>query len=360
MADPRRFALIMAGGSGTRLWPLSRTDRPKQLLNLLGERTMLQQAYDRLLTLVPPENVLVATNREYAAEVREQLPDLPPDNVLGEPEGRGTAAAIGLGAVAIARRDPDAVMIVVTADHVITRVGAFRAALRTAAEVAQGGYLVTLGIQPTFPSTGLGYVERDGTLGAFDGLEAYRVARFVEKPNRERAEAFLQAGTYSWNSGMFIWPVETILKAIALHMPDLFAGLDEIARAIGTPAFAATLGRVWPTLPKQTIDYGIMEKAERVAVIPVDIGWSDVGSWPSVYDELAHDAHGNAVVGQSIGIDTTNSLIYAPDRLVATIGLDEMIVVAAGDVILICPTSRAQEVRELVAKLKEGGKNRYL
>lgn len=360
MADSRRFALIMAGGSGTRLWPLSRTDRPKQLLNLLGERTMLQQAYDRLLSLVPPENVLVATNREYAGEVREQLPDLLAENVLGEPEGRGTAGAIGLGAVAIARRDASAVMIVVTADHVITRVAAFRAALRAAVEVAQNGYLVTLGIQPTFPSTGLGYVERDEELGTFDGQEAYRVARFVEKPDRERAETFLQAGTYSWNSGMFIWPVETILNALATYMPDLSAGLKDIGGAIGTPAFATTLGRVWPTLPKQTIDYGIMEKAERVAVIPVDIGWSDVGSWPSVYDELAHNAEGNAVVGQSVAIDTTNSLIYAPDRLVATIGLDEMIVVASGDVILICPTSRAQEVRELVAKLKESGKSKYL
>jgi mannose-1-phosphate guanylyltransferase len=360
MADRHLYALIMAGGSGTRLWPLSRSNRPKQLLNLVGGRTMLQQAYDRLLALVPPENILVATNREYAGEVRDQLPELPADNILGEPEGRGTASAIGLGGTLIAERDPGAIMIVVTADHVIARVGAFQAALRAATLVARGGYLVTLGIQPTFPSTGLGYIERADRLDAAEGLTAYRVARFVEKPDRERAEAFLEAGAYSWNSGMFIWPVELILDAFRRFMPDLSAGLEEIYRAVGTAGFTATVDRVWPTLPKQTIDYGVMEKADRVAVIPVDIGWSDVGSWPSVYDELAHDLDGNAAVGRVVSIDTRGSLLYAPERLVAAIGLEDMIVVATDDVVLICPMSRAQEVRDLVAKLKEQGEGRYL
>lgn len=360
MADVNRYALIMAGGSGTRLWPLSRIDRPKQLLDLLGERTMLQQAYDRLLSVVPPDNILVATNREYAGEVREQLPDLPTDNVLGEPEGRGTAAAIGLGAVAIAARDPRSVMIVVTADHVISRVGAFHAALRAATTIAIGGFLVTLGIHPTFPSTGLGYVERAESLAESEGLVAYHVARFVEKPTRERAEQFLASGTYSWNSGMFIWPVELILSSFNRLMPDLASGLAVLARAVDTTGFSDAVVRVWSQLPKQTIDYGIMEKAERVAVIPVDIGWSDVGSWPSVYDELPHDAEGNAVVGDHVGIDTRGSLVYAPKRLVATIGLDDMIVVAAGDVILICPKSRAQDVRGIVARLQQTGATRHL
>lgn len=360
MSERNLYALIMAGGSGTRLWPVSRSDRPKQLLDLLGERTMLQQSYDRLLTLVSPENILVATNREYVDEVREQLSEVPPANVLGEPEGRGTAAAIGLGAAVIAARDPEAIMIVVTADHVIARVGAFQNALRAATAVAADGWLVTLGIQPSSPSTGLGYIERGGPLESLDGLEAYRVARFVEKPTRDRAQAFLDAGTYSWNSGMFIWRVDLIRTAFGAYMPDLSSGLEAIYRSVNDGTFATTFRRVWPTLPKQTIDYGVMEKADRVAVIPVDIGWSDVGSWPSVYDELPRDQRGNAVVGDLVGIDTSNSLVYAPKRLVATIGLEDMIVVVSGDVVLICPMARAQEVRQIVAQLQEKGATRHL
>jgi mannose-1-phosphate guanylyltransferase len=323
---------------------------------------LLQEAQDRLLPLIPAERILVATNREHLAEVARELPDVPAENILGEPEGRGTAAAIGLAAIHLQRRDPSATMVVVTADHLIAKRDVFRAALTAAAEVASAGWLVTLGIEPSYPETGYGYVERGQALPGVAQLPTYRVARFVEKPSRERAEMFVQAGTYSWNSGMFIWQVSRILEEMQRHMPALFAGLTAIGQSLDAPDAAEAFPRLWSTLPKETIDYGIMEKADRVAVLPVDIGWSDVGSWAAVYDVLPHDENGNAVVGPHLGVDTKATLIHNPDgkRLIATIGLDDVIVVDAGDVVLICPRSRAQDVRKLVALLQEGKQSEYL
>ncbi len=360
MSDTNLFALIMAGGSGTRLWPRSRTAQPKQFIDLLGTSTMLQEAYDRLLPLIPQERILVATNRDQVEFAVSQLPALPPANILAEPVGRDTSAAIGYAAITLRRRDPNAIMAVVTADHLIKNQDVFRDVLVAAAEIATDGWLVTIGIDPTYPETGYGYVERGRELPPVNGRAVYRVARFVEKPNRERAEEYVRRGTFSWNSGMFVWRVDRILEEIGLHLPELRNGLEEIAASFGTPEEEDTLARLWPHLPKRSIDFGVMEQASRVAVLPADIGWSDVGSWSAVFDVSPRDANGNVVVGNILAIETTGSLIYSPDRMIATVGVEDLIVVDAGDVLLICPRSRSQDVKRIVAMLQERGETRHL
>ena len=354
------YAVILAGGSGTRLWPRSRQSRPKQFLDITGERTMLQEAVDRIEPLIPQERILVVTNREYVPIVREQLPGLPAANAVGELAARGTAPAIGLAAVIIRRLDPEAVMVVLTADHLIRRQEEFRAAIRAAAQVAQKGWLVTLGIEAAAPETGYGYIERGEPLGQVDGLTFYRAARFTEKPDRETAERFVAAGRYSWNSGMFVWRVDAILEEMRRLMPATHGQLEEIAAHLGAPRQEATLARVWPRIARETIDYGVMERARKVAVIPIDIGWNDIGSWSTLLDLLPADAGGNVLAGEVVAVDTQRSLIYSSGRLVAAIGLKDMIVVDAGDAILVCPRHRAQEVRRVVERLKEEGKTRFL
>ncbi len=365
------YALIMAGGSGTRLWPRSRVSHPKQFLDITSEMTMLQESLTRLSPLIPPERVLIATNAGYVDLAAEQAPMVPAANILGEPQGRGTAAAIGLAAIHLRKRDPDAIMIVLTADHLIRDTQALQQALAAASEVAGKGWLVTLGITPSYPETGYGYIElgpvlpnvptfQHSNVPTVNGLKAYQVARFVEKPDLARAEEFVSSGRYTWNSGMFAWKVEQILGEMERNMPALYGKLREIERSLGTPQADEVLQKVWPTLANETIDYGVMEKAERVAVLPVEIGWSDVGSWASVYDVLPHDEQGNAVVGNHLSLDTSGTLIYSPDRLVATIGLEDMIVVDTGDALLICPRSRAQEVKQIVEMLRARGLERYL
>jgi len=354
------FALIMAGGSGTRLWPRSRKTQPKQLLDLGSGRTMFQEACDRVGPLFGDGGIFVVASGEYVPMMRQQVPAIPAANYIVEPSGRGTAPCIGLAALYLRRADPEGVMCVLTADHYIEKVERFRQVLGAAAHVAEDGHLVTLGITPGFPSTGFGYVQRGSSLGMVNDFEVFRVEKFTEKPDADTARRFCESGMYSWNSGMFVWRVSVILREFERLMPVLYAQLMEIDAAIGTPAERAVLERVWPRVEKQTIDYGIMERATDVAVIPVDIGWSDVGSWATLLDILPADEDGNVVNGQHLGVDTHGCLIYSPDRLVATLGLEGMIVVDAGDVLLVCPRQRAQDVRELVKRLQEGGGEEYL
>ena len=353
------YALIMAGGTGTRLWPRSRTDKPKQFLALLGERTMLQETADRILPLVRPDQIIVATGAKYVEVAGEQLPDVPAANLIGEPSGKGSAPCIGLGALAMLRDDPAATMVVLSSDHQIRKADVFREALKAAEQLAQQGYLVTLGIAPTEPQTGYGYIQRRAPLGDFNGFPAYEVARFVEKPNRATAEEYIASGEYSWNAGIFIWRADAILDAFTEHLPELRAQLGQIADA-GGPADPAAFGDIWEQIANVTIDYGIMERATKVAVIPVDIGWSDVGDWDSLAELAASDS-GNVVQAQHVGIDTTNTLVYSSgDRLIATIGLDNYLVVDTGDTVLIAPRVRAQDVKKIVDELKRQGQSKLL
>ncbi|HQE93827.1 MAG TPA: mannose-1-phosphate guanylyltransferase [Anaerolineae bacterium] len=355
------YAVIMAGGGGTRLWPLSRSGHPKQTLKLFGERTMFQLSVDRLLPLLPAEHILVVTAAEQVDPLAAQCPEVPRENFIVEPLGRGTAPCIGLAAMALQQRDPDAVMAVVTADHLIRRVDTFRAALRVAQYVAAQDYLVTLGITPTYPATGYGYIRRGALLGQVGGFDYYRVKRFTEKPDAPTATAFYKEGVYSWNSGMFIWRVARILEEIRRWMPDLSATLDELESVWGTPAYAETLGRLWPALRQETIDYGIMEKADNVVVIPVDLDWSDIGAWAAVMELHPHDDAGNVLVGDVIHLDGVNTMVFAQgERLVVTIGVQDLIVVDTPDAVLIAQRDQAERVKEVIERLRREGRDAYL
>ena len=345
------YAVIMAGGSGTRLWPLSRQQRPKQALPLIGQHTLFQDAIDRIRPLIPPERILAVTRYEHAVLLKDQAPELPPANFVIEPEGRGTAPAIGLAAIHLRRIDPQAVMVVLTADHHIAAVDDFLQALRAAARVASEGYLVTLGIQPASPSTGYGYIHHGAKLDMAN-LSVYQVERFVEKPDLEQARAMVDSGDYSWNSGMFVWRVDRILKEFGRHMPELYRQLQEVDAALQTNSYETTLNRVWPRVTKQTIDYGVMEQADRAAVIPVDIGWTDVGTWGSLWSLLPADREGNIAVGAHVGINTHDTLTFSGRRLIATIGVRDMVIVDTDDAVLVCPRDHDQAVRDLVEQLK--------
>jgi len=354
------YAAILAGGVGTRLWPLSRQARPKQALQLIGDRTMFQHAIERLAPLFPRDHVVIVTGRKHAEILQPQTPDLPDENFILEPMGRDSGPAVGLGAIHLHRRDPEAVMAMLTADHFIAYVERFRAVLAAAEKVAQTGRIVTLGIKPDFPSTGYGYVRQGESLGQFDGFEVFHAEQFTEKPDLATAQAFFESGRYSWNSGMFIWRVDRLLAEFERQRPSLHRQLMTIADALGTPDGARVLAEVWPQIEKISVDYAIMEGARDVAVIPVDIGWSDVGSWASLLDIIPGDEQGNVALSEHLAIDTHRTLVRSEKRLVVTIGLEDMIVVDTDDALLICPKDRAQDVKAVVDRLKQGERSELL
>jgi mannose-1-phosphate guanylyltransferase len=354
------YAVIIAGGSGTRLWPLSRRSRSKQSLKLVGDRTMFQHAIDRLAPLFQPKQIYVVTREDQSALLSTQVPDLPLTNFINEPVGRGTAPAIGLAAVHLHRMDPEATMAVLTADHYITQLEQFRQVLEAASQAARAGHLVTLGIKPDSPSTGFGYIQQGESLGSFYDFPVFRVERFTEKPELEIARQLLACGKYTWNSGMFVWRVDRILAEFRNQMPDLYESLMEVEAALGSLDYGSVLERVWGQVAEQTIDYGVMEHAADVVVLPVDIGWADVGSWASLAELLPADQNGNIFVGPTKEIDTYNTLVFGGKRLVATIGVQDMVIVDSEDALLICAKTRVQEVRDIVEMLKTDGDRRWL
>ncbi len=354
------YAVIMAGGGGTRLWPLSRQNRPKQMLKLGQERSLFQVAVDRLQDILPPERILVVTVEEQASELQEQCPEIPSENFLLETMPRGTASVVGYAAVVLNKKDPDSVMAVLTADHIIGNLKLFQQLLQASDQVASENYLVTLGITPTFPATGYGYTRQGTLLGKYQELNVYEVQEFTEKPALPEAEKMYKSGNYAWNSGMFIWRTDVILKEISRQMPKLASQLSLIKEAWETPEQEQVVRKVWPEIKPQTIDFGIMENAEKVAVIPAkDLEWNDVGSWEAIFDLLPKDEHGNITKGiDHMALDTKDTLVFGEEspRLVVTIGAEDLIIVDTGDILLVCKRGQAQDVRQVVKRLREEGR----
>jgi mannose-1-phosphate guanylyltransferase len=357
------YAVIMAGGGGTRLWPISRKKHPKHVLPLLGERTLFQSALDRLEGFIPVERILVVTTSSQAEELEKQAPHLSQANFLIEPQPRGTASVIGLAASVLKQRDPEAVMLVLTADHYMRNIDQFQLVMRVAVQVARKDYLVTLGVTPTFPATGYGYIKQDAALPEKFNYPVYRVLQFIEKPDEAKARVLLAGGEASWNSGMFIWRADRILDEFARQMPGLKETLGRIMAAWGTSEQNAILFSEWSRLESETIDYGIMEHAANVAVVPAGgLEWSDVGSWDSLFDVLIPDEHGNvAVNGEHMALETHNSLIYSSGKkLVVTIGVNDLIVIDSDDALLVCRRDQAQQVRQVIENLRRSQKEDYL
>ncbi len=359
------YAVIMAGGGGTRLWPLSRQARPKQMLNLVGDRSLFQIAVDRLEDLFPFGRILVVTAASQATDLQAQCPKIPEENFILEPEPRGTASAIGLTSVVLKKRDPNAIMAVVTADHFIEKVKKFLHILNAAKQGAEKDYLVTLGIRPTFPSTGYGYIKQGNYLDTFDGVDMFLANRFVEKPDIDTAQEYVTREEHSWNSGMFIWRVDTVMKEFERQMPTLYNALMKISAAWGTPKQEKVLNKVYPGLFKETIDFGIMENAKKVAVIQArGLGWSDVGSWNAMFNILPDNGDGNIFrCKNNINIQTKNTMVFSDGidkRLFVTIGVNDLVIVDTGDVLLVCGKEQAQDVRQVVEILKEKGQEEYL
>lgn len=355
------YALIMAGGGGTRLWPLSRKNRPKQMLPLVSKDSLFRVSVTRLAPLFPPERIFVVTGKGQVEALQADVPELPAENFIVEPFGRDSGPAAALGVAHIGSIDPDAVIAILTADHYIGDVWGFGDALRAAYQTAQSNYIVTLGIAPTYPATGFGYIQQGERLDTIKNLPIFASAGFKEKPSEVVAQQFLDAGTYCWNSGMFIWSASQALQEFKLQQPGLHTLLETLQAAFGTQQYASTIESVWEQMPKISLDYAVMEQAERMAMIPVDIGWSDIGSWAAVYGELAESRNANVLRGngEHIAIDGQRILVNT-NRLVVTIGLDDMVVVDTDDVLMICNMDKAQDVKRAVTHLRDNSLDRYL
>jgi len=355
------YGVIMAGGKGTRLWPEGRKRWPKQLLTLLDERPMIRTAVERLAPLIPPERQLIVTTREYAADIANALPDFPRGNILAEPEGKDTAPCIGWAAVKVLERDPSGVIAVVTADHGITDMAAFLRVLDAAQEVATDEQVVvTIGLVPTRPDTGLGYVRYGEPARTANGLEVYHVERFVEKPSEDRAREYLADGHYLWNSGMFILRAAYVIELFERYLPKHYDLLARILAALGTSLEEEVTRDAYRRFERISIDYGIMEKADSVVVIPGTFGWYDMGTWPALDQVRAGDEQGNITSGDHVGIDTSNCIIRSNGRLIATIGVRDMVIIETPAAVLVCPKDQAQRVKDIVKRLEETGRDDVL
>ena len=355
----KKTALIMAGGRGERFWPKSRKSLPKQFLSLTDDgKTMIQLTVERILPLVKMEDIYISTNRDYKELVRQQLPEIPEENILCEPVGRNTAPCIGLGAVHMRKKYEDAVMYVLPSDHLIKYTSIFLSTLTDAGEVAeQGENLVTLGITPDCPETGYGYIKflPNQMLG-----RAFEVDRFVEKPDLETAKEYVASEQYLWNSGMFIWKVSTILKNLETYLPETYEGLNRIADAIGTEEEELVLEKEFSAFQSESIDYGIMEKAKNIYILSGSFGWDDVGSWLAVGRIKKSNEFGNVINGNAVTVDTKNCIIQGGKKLIATVGIEDIIVVDTEDALLICEKDSAGNIKKVLENLKICNRTEYL
>ncbi len=358
------YAVIMAGGGGTRLWPLSRKTCPKQMLKLFNGKSLFEIAIERLDGIFDSEHIYVVTVADQVNTLSSLAPNIPLRNFLIEPMPRGTAAVVAMAAASLHKVNPQAVTAILTADHFIQNVADFQETLEAAYEIARADVLVTLGIQPTFPSTGYGYIESGEPAPGFKHVKAYKVNAFVEKPSETRAIEFLRSGRFSWNSGMFIWKAGIILNEIEHYMPVLFQTVKKLTPLLGKDHSSQEFIDLWSAIKPQTVDYGIMEKSDRVVVLPAStLGWNDVGSWDSLFEVLTPDLNGNIVINaRYVGSESHDSLIYSTstERLVVTVGLQNMIIVDTPDAVLICPRGESQRVKELVNYLNENQYTHYL
>lgn len=353
----------MAGGSGTRFWPASRNEHPKQLLQLVGNATMLRATCDRLTGLISPEHTLVMTNKHLVAKVREQLSDVPPEQIVGEPMKRDTAACIALAASLIHNADPDAIMLVLPADHIISTDAQFQDCMSNGVKLIEESpdRIVTFGIRPSYAAESFGYVQRAEALTSAGVPGAFRVDSFREKPNRETAEKYLTSGNYDWNSGIFMWRAATILDALRKFEPEMMKHIDAISAAMGSPGFEVTLEREFAKIDGRSIDYAVMERYHDVAVIEASFNWDDVGSWQSIGRLTEPDEQGNCVKGKYLPIQSQRMIVYSDDdHLLVTIGMQDTIVVHTDNATLVAPKSEEERVREVVKQLKTRGWEEYL
>ena len=358
-------AVIMAGGSGTRFWPQSRVTRPKQLLSLLGDRSMIQATVDRVAGLVPPERLLIATTSQLAAAVAEQLPQLRPEAILAEPCPRDTAPCIGLAATLVARNDPDATMIVMPSDHVIESAEEFCRAVRFAAGLVEErpGAIVTFGVRPTYPAESFGYIERGPQLAPHGPADppAFRALRFREKPDAATARQYLEQGNFLWNAGIFVWKAATICQALAEHQPAMHARLTAIAAAVGSPQYDEVLSREFAAIERISIDFAVMERAPEVIVVEAPFQWDDVGSWQALARLAGSDRQGNTIIGRNIAIDCQGIVVHSgSDHLVVTLGLRDCLVVHTPDATLVANKHDEEAVRQVVKLLRERNWQQYL
>ncbi len=355
--------VFLAGGSGTRLWPMSRTNLPKQLQKLVGDKTLIQQSYERVVGLAKDEDIYIDTAAKYVEEIKKQLPTLPAENMIAEPSAKNTAAAVGLAAIHLYHKDPKSIMVSLHADHIVSKVDNFVSAVKTAVQTVEDNpeLIVTIGIEATFPSTELGYIKKTNLYKTISDTEVYNVERFVEKPDAETAEKFLATNSYFWNAGYFIWRVDMLLDLYKKFLPNTYNHLMKIESAIGTPEYETILNEEYEQVDKEAVDVAILEKGPKIVVVPADLGWSDIGTWSSLHDVLIESQDSNLVSrGMHTSIDTDDCLIYAHDKMIATVGLKNVIIVDTPDVLLVADKSKAKDVKKIIDKLKEEGKHHLL
>jgi len=354
--------LIMAGGAGTRFWPVSRKENPKQFLKLTDQNmSMLQCTVNRVKEMVEIDQVFIATNNLYVDKILEQLPELPEENIIVEPCKRNTAPCIGLASLYIERKYPESTMIVLPSDHVVENTETFKEIINSAASYAyKGENIVTLGIKPNKPETGYGYIHFGKKVQKVENNNIFRVKKFTEKPSLEKATRFFEDGNYYWNSGMFVWKTETILNKLKEHLPEIYKNLKEISKSIGKPEENEVIDENFSCMNNISIDYGVLEKENDIYVIPADFGWNDVGSWTALSEINEKDENDNIINADHVGIDTNDSIIYSEDKLVTSIGIDNLIIVNTEDAILVCNKDNAQDVKKLRKLLKEKGFEKQL